>query len=238
MLNFQSHALPGGDRAGQSYVTTPTMALPFPGDAARRPELAAVGGRVEHEHKAPTPHQEATMSQTEDQPEDEPGDGRSESVNQRMDRNWSELLQELRVTETGVQILTGFLLTVPFQQRFTTLDHFQRTVYLCLVVLAITATGLIVAPVSLHRVLFRRHLKSELVHEAGLMERGGLMALALVLAGSALLLFDIVLGRAAGVVAGATALMLLVVLWLLVPLRLTRRASVERATAPLPPSRQ
>ncbi|HEY5515231.1 MAG TPA: DUF6328 family protein, partial [Pengzhenrongella sp.] len=84
----------------------------------------------------------------------------------------------------------------------------------------------------------RRHLKSELVHEADLVARGGLMALALVLAGSALLLFDIVLGRAAGVVAGATALMLPVVLWLLVPLRLTRRASVERATAPLPPSRQ
>ena len=182
----------------------------------------------------PTPHPEVTMSQ----PDADPSDGRRESVNERMDRNWAELLQELRVTETGVQILTGFLLTVPFQQRFTMPDDHGRTVYLGLVVLAITATGLIVAPASLHRVLFRRHLKSELVHEADLVARGGLMALALVLAGSALLLFDIVLGRAAGVVAGATALMFLVVLWLLVPLRLTRRASVERATAPLPPSRQ
>ncbi|PVU83951.1 sodium:proton antiporter [Cellulomonas sp. WB94] len=181
------------------------------------------------------------MSQAEDQPDDErdedPGDGRRESVNQRMDRNWSELLQELRVTETGVQILTGFLLTVPFQQRFTTLDDYERTVYLGLVVLAITATGLIVAPVSLHRVLFRRHLKSELVHEADLMARGGLMALALVLAGSALLLFDIVVGRAAGLVAGATALVFLVLVWLLVPLRLARRASAQRTAALPPPAR-
>jgi hypothetical protein len=103
--------------------------------------------------------------------------------------------------------------------------------------LAVTATGLIVAPVSLHRVLFRRDLKSELVHEADLMARGGRMALALVLAGSAQLLFDIVVGRSAGLVAGATALAFLVLVWLLAPLRLARRASARRAAAPLPPER-
>lgn len=168
------------------------------------------------------------------QPDADPSDGRRESVNERMDRNWSELLQELRVTETGVQILTGFLLTVPFQQRFTNLDAYERKVYLGLVIVAVTATGLIVAPVSLHRVLFRRHLKSELVHEADLMARGGLMALAVVLAGSALLLFDIVLGRAAGLAAGAAALAFLALVWLFVPLRLARRASALRAAAPPP----
>ncbi|MGV8976746.1 MAG: DUF6328 family protein [Cellulomonas sp.] len=171
------------------------------------------------------------------QPDDKPGGGRRESVNERMDRNWSELLQELRVTETGVQILTGFLLTVPFQQRFTMLDDYERAVYLGLVVLAVTATGLIVAPVSLHRVLFRRGLKSELVHEADLMARGGLAALALVLAGSTLLLFDIVVGRTAGLAAGAIALVFLILVWLLVPLRLARRASPRRAAAPPPPER-
>jgi hypothetical protein len=179
----------------------------------------------------PTPHPEVTMPQ----PDADPSDGRRESVNERMDRNWTELLQEMRVTETGVQILTGFLLTVPFQQRFTTLDTYQRSVYLGLVVLAVTATGIIVAPVSLHRILFRRHLKSELVHQADLMERAGLMALALVLAGSALLLFDIVLGRAAGAVAGTAALVFLVLIWLIVPVRLARRATAERATVRRPP---
>jgi O-antigen/teichoic acid export membrane protein len=151
-------------------------------------------------------------------------DGRNETPTQRMDRNWNELLQELRVAQTGVQILTGFLLTVPFQQRFTDLDEYQKDVYLVLVVLAVAATGFIVAPVSLHRILFRRRLKRELVESADRMAQTGLAMLALVLAGSALLLFDVVVGRTAGWVVGALVLVGLAVVWLAVPLRLSRNA--------------
>ncbi len=133
--------------------------------------------------------QHADTTRPEDRDAD-PRDGRHETPTERMDRNWNELLQELRVAQTGVQILTGFLLTVPFQQRFLDLDDYQKGVYLVLVVLAVTATGFIVAPVSLHRILFRRHLKRELVDSADRMAQTGLAALALVLAGSALLLFD------------------------------------------------
>ncbi len=164
----------------------------------------------------------------------DPSDGRDETVTQRMDRNWNELLQELRVAQTGVQILTGFLLTVPFQQRFTELDAYQRDVYLVLVVLAVAATGFIVAPVSLHRVLFRRHLKRELVDSADTLAHAGLALLAMVLGGSALLLFDIVVGRAAGLVAGAAVLAGLAVVWLAVPLRLSRRARREADEAAPP----
>jgi hypothetical protein len=144
-----------------------------------------------------------------------------------MDRNWNELLQELRVAQTGVQILTGFLLTVPFQQRFLDLDQYQKTCYLVLVVLAVAATGFIVAPVSLHRILFRRHLKRELVESADTLAQTGLALLALVLAGSALLLFDVVVGRSAGWVAGACVLVGLAVVWVAVPLRLSHRARHE-----------
>src|SRR5215212_2416243 len=88
---------------------------------------------------------------------DQGGDpSRRETEMERMDRNWNELLQELRVTQTGVQILTGFLLTLPFQQRFTELDTFQVTVFCIAVLLSSTATALIVAPVSYHRLLFRQ----------------------------------------------------------------------------------
>ncbi|VTR76676.1 DUF6328 family protein [Cellulomonas hominis] len=151
-------------------------------------------------------------------------DGRSETPTERMDRNWNELLQELRVAQTGVQILTGFLLTVPFQQRFLDLDEYQKAVYLVLVVLAVAATGFIVAPVSLHRILFRRHLKRELVESADKMAQTGLAMLALVLAGSALLLFDVVVDRTAGWIAGALVIVGLSVVWLAVPLRLSRNA--------------
>jgi hypothetical protein len=163
----------------------------------------------------------------DDRDDADPGDGRHESVNERMDRNWNELLQELRVAQTGVQILTGFLLTVPFQQRFLDLDDYQKTVYLVLVVLAVSATGFIVAPVSLHRILFRRRLKRELVESADTLAQTGLALLGLVLGGSALLLFDVVVGRSAGLVAGAAVLVGLTVVWILVPVRLSRRARRE-----------
>ncbi|MFC8943662.1 DUF6328 family protein, partial [Streptomyces griseoincarnatus] len=90
-------------------------------------------------------------------------DGRSESPAERADRNWNELLQELRVMQTGVQILTGFLLTLPFQSGFADLDDYQRTLYLILVVTAVIATAVIVAPVSVHRALFRKQMKSNIV---------------------------------------------------------------------------
>ena len=80
--------------------------------------------------------------------------------------NWSELLQELRVIQTGVQLLTGFLLTLPFQQRFTILGTGERAVYLATAASSIVATVFLQAPVVVHRFLFRRHQKAETVRLA------------------------------------------------------------------------
>src|SRR3954471_22258087 len=84
----------------------------------------------------------------------------------RLDRNWADLLQELRVAQTGVQLLTGLLLTVPFQSRFAEITAQQRVVYLVTVGLSVTATGLLIAPVILHRVLFRQHGRRQLISAA------------------------------------------------------------------------
>lgn len=149
---------------------------------------------------------------------------RNETFTERMDRNWNELLQELRVTQTGTQVLTGFLFTIPFQQRFGDLDAYQKDLYLVLVVLAVLATALLVAPVSLHRVLFRKRLKPELVAAANIFARLGLVVLALVLAGAAMLLFDVVIGRQAGWVVGGVSLAVLAGSWWLVP-HLMRRSA-------------
>lgn len=151
-------------------------------------------------------------------------DDRDETPTERMDRNWSELLQELRVTQTGTQILTGFLFTIPFQQRFGELDDYQRTTYLVLVVLAVLATTLIVAPVSVHRILFRKHLKPLLVQGGDIFARAGLVALALVLSGCTLLLFDVVLSRTAGIVAGGAVGTMLLLAWWVLPVAVERRA--------------
>lgn len=148
---------------------------------------------------------------------------RNETPAEKDDRNWNELLQELRVTQTGVQILTGFLLTVPFQQKFAQLDDYQVRIYLITVTLAVVTTGLIVAPVPIHRLLFRRRLKREIVDDADRLARIGLIALATVIAGTTLLIFDVVVSREAGWGAGGLTLSGLIGLWLVLPLRLAQR---------------
>lgn len=154
---------------------------------------------------------------------DDRPDGRDETPDRRADRNWNELLQELRVMQTGVQVITGFLLTLPFQQRFGELDSYQRVLYLVLISLAVATTGVLVAPVSVHRAVFRQGLKTSLVTASDRLTRVGLLMLGLVVTGTAVLAFDVVLGRTAGVVVGVLAAALLVGLWVLVPRRLVRR---------------
>jgi putative flippase GtrA len=154
---------------------------------------------------------------------------REETKNERMDRNWNELLQELRVTQTGIQILTGFLLTLPFQQRFTDLDEFQRDVFLVTVSLAAAATGLIIAPVSFHRMMFRQREKPLLVRISDRLARAGLSLLALAVSCVALLIFDVVVGRLAGVLASASLLAFFAVCSFVAPLAILRTRSSNRS---------
>lgn len=125
--------------------------------------------------------------------------------------------------QTGVQILTGFLLTLPFQARFADLDSYQRTVYLILVVTSVVATALIVAPVSVHRSLFRKQMKRHIVTLADRLTRIALAVLALVMTGAALLVFDVVVGRTEGIVVGACVLVALAIVWVVLPEVLRRR---------------
>jgi Family of unknown function (DUF6328) len=143
-----------------------------------------------------------------------------ESKAERLDRNWNELLQELRVTQTGVQILTGFLLALPLQQRFTELSSFAVAVYLSAVVLSLVSTCLLIAPVSMHRVLFRQRRKGTLVDAGDVLARAGLLALSLAIAAVATLIFTVVVSQSAGVVAGALAVVLFGGVWLVLPLHM------------------
>jgi hypothetical protein len=155
------------------------------------------------------------------------GDGRNESVNQQMDRNWNELVQELRVLQTGVQILAGFLLTIPFQERFKTLDDYQVRLYLANVVLAALITAVILLPVSVHRRLFRKQLKKTFVASADRIAKVALAGVALLSTGTASLVFDVAVGRNAGVIAGGGVLAAMVLLLVLVPTLLLKRASKD-----------
>ena len=150
---------------------------------------------------------------------------RSETATERLDRNWSSLLQELRVVQTGVQLLTGFLLTLPFQQRFDILDDDMRMVYLATVSCAVAASVLLIAPVGIHRVLFRQRRLQSLVSAAHRLAYAGLLLLGLALVGMTVIIFDAVSGQSAGVTAGAVALAAFAAFWVVIPvwMRVSRR---------------
>lgn len=166
-----------------------------------------------------TPRESATGRKNDPAP-----GGRNESAIEKLDRNWMELLQELRVLQTGVQILAGFLLTLPFQARFETLDDFQTNLYLANVGLAALTTALILLPVSVHRRLFRLHLRAALVSSADRIAKVSLAGVGLLSVGTSALVFDVTAGRTAGLIAGAVLLVVLLILLVYVPSRLRRQA--------------
>lgn len=140
-----------------------------------------------------------------------------ETEHERVVRNWEEILQELRVTQTGTQILLGFLLTIPFQAGFDDIDAGQIAVYLALVVVAALATVFALAPVALHRALFRQGAKPGLVAAGHLLMRLALAAISLALSGTVYLIFAVVVGDVAALVAAGSTLLLTVVLWAVLP---------------------
>jgi hypothetical protein len=149
---------------------------------------------------------------------------RDETRTEQLDRNWQDLLQELRVAQTGVQLLTGLLLTVPFQARFLELAAHHRVIYLATVALSMIATGLLISPVVLHRVLFRLHARDKLVATAQQLALAGFAALGLAVVGVCMLIFDVVLGLTAGITAAIAVLILLGALWGVGPLMMRARA--------------
>jgi hypothetical protein len=126
-------------------------------------------------------------------------DGRDESANQRMDRNWNELLQEVRVTQTPVQILGGFMLTLAFQPRFADLNAFQRDLYIGLMTLAATTIVAGLAPIYLHRAYFRKQRKLTIVAFGHVVLTLQLIAVAAIVIGTVLLVLDLAVGRGAAI---------------------------------------
>ncbi len=143
-------------------------------------------------------------------------DGGTRSPEQ-LTRNWHELLQELRVMQTGVQILTGFLLTVPFSSRFPDLTTYQQRLYLGVLMGAVVTTVLIVAPVAFHRVLFRQRKREWLVSMANVCTRLGLAGMGVVSAAVILLVFEVVVGGSAAWIATVAMLLTTLGLWFGVP---------------------
>ncbi len=158
---------------------------------------------------------------------------RDETDEEKADRKFADILQELRVMQTGVQLTAGFLLTLPFQERFADLDDVQRTTYLVLVVLAGVTTAVVLTPVAVHRRLSGQHVKARVVEAAHRMARTALACVALLVVGVIWFIFDLVVYRGAAV--GVAAVMAVLALLLLVayPLRVHADALGEPAAGAL-----
>ena len=144
-------------------------------------------------------------------------DQRDETEAERLDRNYAELLQELRVAQVGVQILFASLLTVAFSERFRQITEGQRTTYVVTLLAASAATAFLIGPVSFHRIVFRRSHKKHLVFNAHRMALGGLLCLMVAVVGAVLLILEVVLGQPEAAWYAAALAVFFVTLWLVIP---------------------
>ena len=163
------------------------------------------------------------MAEADQRPDAKP-DGRDETPAERADRNFTELLQELRVAQTGVQILFAFLLTLPFTQRFGVLDASKKFVYLATMVCAAVSMACLIAPVSQHRIVFARGLKARLVQSGHRLAHAGLAFLLLAVIGALHLIVGVVAGTTAASVLSVVVAAWFVFTWYVQPLRDRGRA--------------
>jgi len=143
----------------------------------------------------------------------------------RLDRNLSELLQELRLALPGVTILFGFLLAAPLQARFSEITTFQESVYFATLLLAALSTILLITPTAYHRVTFRLRMKRRLVPLANRVAVAGLVTLGLTITGAVVLVTNLLFGPLATTLIGCGSLTLFSVLWFVIPL--TDRSHLE-----------
>jgi predicted neutral ceramidase superfamily lipid hydrolase len=143
---------------------------------------------------------------------------RDETAKERLDRNLTELVGELRVALPGVQVLFAFLLTVPFNQRFGQVTDFQKNVYLATLLSTAIATALLLAPSALHRIEFRRDDKRHIVAASNRYAIAGFGFLLVSVTGAVLLVTDFLYSRTTAVVATAGVACLLAACWYVLPL--------------------
>jgi len=159
----------------------------------------------------------------------------SETEAERDDRNLAELLQELRVAGLGIQVIFGFLLSIPFTNKFSALGPGQRALYIVTLLLAVVATALLIGPVAYHRLIFRRHLKRHLVGAANVMAILGLATVGLTVSAAVLLVVSYVAHGAPAVIIGILVVCLFAGLWFVYPL--TRHWDSRPEPSGTPPDR-
>ncbi|MFD8236179.1 DUF6328 family protein [Streptomyces sp. NPDC059696] len=166
----------------------------------------------------------STCCHRHDSPHAKPEKEAAETPHERVNRRWNEILQETRVTQTGVQILFGFLLSVAFTPLFRELEALDRGIYVATVVLGAAATGSLIAPVSIHRFLSGQRMKDDVVEIAGRLMMCGMVLLALTIGCTLLLILRFVVPGVLAEMLVAGVMLWFGLCWYALPLYLRRRA--------------
>jgi membrane-associated HD superfamily phosphohydrolase len=157
--------------------------------------------------------------------------GRDETEEERLDRNLSELLQELRVALPGVQVLFAFLLAVPFQQGFEHITPFQKGAYFGTLVCTAISAVMLISPTAYHRLTFRYQQKRRLVYYSNRFSIIGLVFLALAMTGAIMLITDVLFGATATAAMTAATILVFGFFWFGLPLQ--RRLRLSAGQEPL-----
>jgi hypothetical protein len=152
---------------------------------------------------------------------------RDETDTERLDRNLIELLQEVRVVQTGVQVLFAFLLTVPFSARFDEITGFQRGAYFTALVGTAAASVLLIAPTAVHRILFRMGQKEYMVETANKFALAGLASTAFAMVAAMVLVTDVMFGLGVALAIAVATAAAFAALWWAVPYRRRRRVLAQ-----------
>ncbi|MFE3173141.1 DUF6328 family protein [Amycolatopsis sp. NPDC059090] len=182
-------------------------------------EAAEVLAEPRHELKVPEMRAEPPDLPAAHRPRAGGLEVRAETQSQRLHRNYAELLQEVRVAQTGVQLLLASMLTMVFTPLFSSFSHFQRGVYVTALILGVAANALLVAPAVYHRVIFGCNLREDLVRTSNVLVLAGFSFLMLSLSSAFLLVLSIAIGPVMASAAATGALAMLVSLWYVLPIR-------------------
>jgi hypothetical protein len=153
-------------------------------------------------------------------------DGRNESVEERLDRNWNELMQELRVMQTGAQILAAFLVVLPFQSGFKGLGQTEKTFYLVLLVFSALLIVLLVTPVAVHRHFFGQRVKVTTVHMGHVISKVVIIGVGVLVAGCVWFVVQVLYGWALGALIGGPVMLAVVFLLVILPRIIKPKSSV------------
>ena len=209
----------------KSHQLSPAQA----GGQARPGRAASVAVSGPAVKTAPPPIDGDCQTCTSDRHDEWNAGARGETPLQRADRAYGEILQEVGVAQTGVQILFAFLLTLAFTSRFASITQFQRNAYVVTLMLCAASAALLIAPAAFHRVVYRRRLKPHLVRMASRLALAGLVLLLLAMVSALLLILDVVSGLTPALVLAGVALAWFVTWWFVLPLRSRIRQQASAA---------